>query len=184
MKLRKCVIDPAIAYNPDLKKLEYRCLYVTLMQSCEDSGCFLIDIPSIRKNAFPFQDEITNEIVEGWFRDIVMADLIWPYEVNGVSCGYIPDFALWNSSLTRWNEPQAVPLPKGITFTKHDGGTRFNTGKYSRPVTKAQLNRTLGVAAPKTPPITLPSVMQSSAAALPQIEECPQYYEHDEDDVF
>ena len=139
--LRPRMIDPSIA---NLSSLSKRALMTTLMQLCEESGCFLIDYREIRNAAFPRFENITELKVEEWLNELKADGWVWGYEIDGEAYGYLPQFHHWNSNLKNWHCPEDIPLPPGIAFMPYstDDGTRKrlnNQGHYLWPNREAAL---------------------------------------------
>ena len=133
------MIDPAILNDSDLDTLEKQVLFLALSQFAEDSGCVILDYRAIRKGAFCFCPSITTEKVAQMIDELVQAEMLWPYEAAGVRCAYIPIFQVWNSSRTRQNQPDVVPIPTGIIYEPFEAERRKGSGIYHYPPTKNDL---------------------------------------------
>ena len=143
----KRMIDPEVAFDLDLLPLAKRCVYVAMHHLAEDSGCFVWNPHSVRKAAMPLEAEVLDEDVAEYMRQLAQDGLVWVYEAEGVNCGFLPAFPVWNRSLSRWNAPREVPLPPGIGFVSHESKNRYESGTYCWPKTRESLGRAAQVPA-------------------------------------
>ncbi|MDO9556530.1 MAG: hypothetical protein Q7J82_02960 [Coriobacteriia bacterium] len=150
MNPTKRMIDPAVAFDSDLRPLEKRAVYIALHHLAEDSGCFVANPRAVRKAAVPLEADITDAEVAEYLRQLEDEGFVWGYEAEGVQCGFLPDFPVWNRSLTRWNAPREVPLPPGIGFVPHESKNRYESGTYHWAKTPAALGQAAVI--PKSEP--------------------------------
>ena len=141
MHRRKRMIDPVILNDSDLETLEKQVLFLAMNQFAEDSGCLILDYRALRKGAFPQFPRVSIAEVEQMVIELTEADMIWPYEVGATRCAYIPSFPTWNSSRTRQNAPDTVPLPDGVIYQPFNSEKRRGSGIYHYPATKLDLIR-------------------------------------------
>ncbi len=159
---RQRMVPPQLAVDLSLTPLVKRAVYIGIMQLCEDSGCFIWSPRDVRSVALPLEQVSDNE-VEEIMRQLVSDERIWSYEAEGVRCGYVPAFPEINRSLTRWNVPQTVPLPGGITFEEIESANRYGSCKYTWPKSKAALTQPTSQTATLSPSHSL---TQGAATSL------------------
>lgn len=135
--MRKRMISPDLFSDPDLAELDKRYLYENLPVLAEDSGCLRWDARVISAELFRFDQPI--ERVEQLMAELALEDRAWPYEERGKAYAYLPEFRVWQRSLTRWSEPAAIPLPPGIIYEPSEVPNQKGSGRYIWPDSKDAL---------------------------------------------
>ena len=186
---RKRMIRPEVATDPVLQPLKKRVVYEALMMLAEDSGCFAWKPREVRHAALPFDAETTDAEVAHMLDELDEDERLWSYEIDGDRFGYIVEFPHWQSSLTRWNAPDRVPLPDGIQYTEIESKNRFGSVRYVWPKSERELRGSV----PSQPSIpSIPSIHSpvsslqtgSEQAAGKSVEESAQSEVKDDFDSF
>lgn len=149
---KKRMVPPEAAQDSRLLPLAKRAVFIAMHQVAEDSGCLLWDARDIHAVAFPIDPEHTLEDVERFMGELEADKCVWCYDIDGVACAYLPSFQTWQSSLTRLNAPQIVPLPLGITFEANESKNRNKSGNYSWPISEREMNDGRPYRLPGKPP--------------------------------
>lgn len=109
--------------------MEKRCIYIAAMFTAEDSGCLFWNAANLL-DALPRESDMSEEDVEQYMIELEADDYAWKYEVDGMRCAYLPAFPDWQSSLTRWSAPRAVPTPPGLCYIAHETKNRYGSVEY------------------------------------------------------
>jgi len=86
----------------------------------------------------PLEDATVAD-VKAWMDELEHDGMAWPYSTEGRVWAYLPVFHRWQGKMIRWNAPESVPLPAGITFTPSPAKERSGSGFYEWPTSKEEL---------------------------------------------
>jgi hypothetical protein len=133
------MVHPDLFADPDFMPPAKGLLFVGMMSVAEDSGC-LPWRPELLKGLTLPLSEISSDQVAAYMTDLVNAGRAWTYERSGREYAFLPDFPSWQGKLIRWNAPDTVPLPSGITFENYDAKERNGSGIYTWPESREELD--------------------------------------------
>jgi hypothetical protein len=104
-------IKPEFWQSDDIARLSLpaRLLYIALWSYADDSGRFRDARVLIQQAAFPLDEDLPKEDVEGWFDELVTAGLVVRYEVDGRKLAHIPTFT--THQRPKYPTPSKLPAP-------------------------------------------------------------------------
>jgi len=169
---RQRMVPPGLAVDLGLTPLVKRAVYIGAMQIAEDSGCFVWSARDVRSVALPLERDVTDADVEQIMCELEADDYLWAYEAEGLHCGYIAGFPEHQRSLTRYNAPQSVPLPPGLTYEDIPSSYRYGSCRYTFPKSRAAMLGTQPPTQPANLPLSQP-ITHRAVDSLPTACEQP-----------
>ena len=136
--LKRRMIVPDLFARPDLQPSAKRLLFAGMLCLAEDSGCLEWNAGLLKALVLPLEEATTDD-VSGWLAEYVRDGLAWPYMSEGRAYAYLPDFHRWQGRMARWNAPEAVPTPPGLSFTPFTAKERIGSGLYEWPASREAL---------------------------------------------
>jgi len=174
---RQRMVPVSLAVDLGLTPLLKRAVYIGLMQLAEDSGCFIWNPRDVRSVALPLERDVTDQTVEQVMRELETDGYVWSYEAEARYCGFVPAFPEHQRSLTRWNVPQSVPLPPGITYEPIASANRYGSCRYTFPKSKSAMQNSQSANESSALP-SMQSLTQGAADSLQT--DCEQVADDDD----
>ena len=124
-----------------------RLLFVGLWAMADKNGCLAKKLKKIKAEVFPYDDDVTSEVLQKWLQSLSESGSIEFYieEPSGQECIYIPNFTK-HQKLTTWERRDSVCLvnpPANFRSTSEELQKYFRSSSLALPSEERRGEETL-----------------------------------------